>query len=126
MIKRLTFFAIILLAPLFTFAQSVTINETGGWLESAFVKWAPVTGADSYNVYYTGGGVTDKKIDTQLIRSYGTYFRADVLGLAAGSYNFKVAPVTAGVEGTATTTASVAVLAQDRTGFAFNGGRVPG
>lgn len=32
----------------------------------------------------------DQQIDTQLIRSYGTYFRADVPGLAAGSYTLKV------------------------------------
>ena len=107
-------------------SQSVTINETGGWMESAFVKWTPVAGADSYNVYYTGGGQTDKKIDTQLIRSYGTYFRADVLGLAPGSYTIKVAPVTANIEGTATTTGSITVLAHDRNGFAFAGGRIPG
>lgn len=103
-----------------------SITETGGWLESAWVKWSPVTGADSYNVYYTGGGVTMKKIDTQLIRSYGTYFRADVIGLAAGSYTITVVPVTGGIEGTSTTSSSISVLAHDRNGFAFYGGRVPG
>lgn len=107
-------------------AQTVTINETGGWLESAFVKWAPVVGATSYNVYYTGGGITNRQIDTQLIRSYGSYFRADILGLAAGTYTVKVAPVTASGEGTGTTTNSITVVAQDRTGFAFSGGRIPG
>jgi pectate lyase len=106
--------------------SQVTINETGGWMESAFVKWAPVAGADSYNVYYTGGGQTDKKIDEQLIRSYGSYFRADVLGLAAGTYTITVKPVTASVEGTGTTTSSITVLVHDRTGFAYSGGRLPG
>ncbi|HHX15487.1 MAG TPA: hypothetical protein GX724_04940, partial [Fibrobacter sp.] len=37
-------------------AQSVTITEAAGWLETAFVKWVPVSGADSYNVYYSGNG----------------------------------------------------------------------
>jgi pectate lyase len=106
------------------FAQ--TITKSSGWLESAFVEWSPIAGADSYNVYYTGGGQTDKKIDTQLIRSYGTYFRADILGLAAGNYTISIKPVTASVEGTGTTTSSLTVLAQDRTGFAFAGGRIPG
>ncbi|MDD4992482.1 MAG: T9SS type A sorting domain-containing protein [Paludibacter sp.] len=124
--KRLLFFAFILFASAQAWAQSVTISESAGWLESAYVKWQPVSGATSYNVYYTGGGATDKKIDTQLIRSYGTYYRADVLGLAAGTYTIKVAPVIAGVESTATTTGNLTVLAQDRTGFAFDGGRVPG
>ena len=103
-----------------------TITKSSGWLESAFVEWAPVVGADSYNVYYTGGGETNKKIDEPLIRSYGSYFRADVPGLAAGSYTLTVKPVTASVEGTGTTTSSLTVLAQDRNGFAFDGGRVPG
>jgi len=126
MIKKLLFSLIVLLASAQAGAQSVVINESAGWLESAFVKWAPVTNATSYNVYYSGMGITDKKIDTQLIRSYGTYLRADVLGLAAGTYSIKVAPVIAGVEGTATSTGNLTVLAQDRTGFAFDGGRVPG
>jgi pectate lyase len=124
--KRLLIFAIVLIAATQVWAQSVIINETDGWLESAYIKWQPVAGATSYNVYYTGGGATDKKIDTQLIRSYGTYFRADVLGLAAGNYTLKVAPVISGVEGTATTSGSITVAAHDRTGFAFDGGRVPG
>lgn len=76
--------------------------------------------------HYTGGGQTDKKIDTQLIRSYGTYFRADVLGLAPGNYSITVKPVTATIEGTGTTTSNITVLAHDRNGFAFAGGRIPG
>jgi len=105
---------------------SQTITETGGWLESAFVKWSPVAGANSYNVYYTGAGKTDVKIDEPLIRNYGTYFRADVPGLTAGSYTLTVKPVTASIEGAGTTTSSITVLAHDRNGFAFDGGRVPG
>ena len=106
--------------------SQVTITKSSGWLESAFAEWSPVSGADSYNVYYTGGGETNKKIDEQLIRSYGSYFRADVLGLAAGSYTLTIKPVTGGVEGSGITTSSLAVLAQDRNGFAFEGGRIPG
>lgn len=103
-----------------------TINEASGWLESAFVKWQPVSGAQTYNVYYTGNGFTDKKIDDQLIRSYGSYFRADIPGLKAGTYTVKVKPVISGVEGSGTTTGSLTVTAHDRNGFAFEGGRVPG
>lgn len=122
--KKILFCLAILLISCNFFAQ--TITKSSGWLESAFVEWSPVAGADSYNVYYTGGGQTDKKIDTQLIRSYGTYFRADILGLAAGNYTITIKPVTASVEGAGTTTASLTVLAHDRTGFAFAGGRIPG
>ncbi|MBS7255006.1 pectate lyase family protein [Flavobacterium branchiicola] len=107
-------------------AQTVQINEASGWLESAFVKWQPVSNAQTYNVYYSGGGLTDRKIDDQLIRSYGSYFRADIPGLAAGSYTIKVKPVISGVEGTGATTSTLTVSAQDRNGFAFESGRVPG
>ncbi len=98
----------------------VTVNKAEGWLESAYAEWAPVSGAASYNVYCDGN-----KIDNQLIRSYGSYMRADVLGLKAGSHTLKIAPVVNGVEGTAATK-TVTVLAHDRTGFAFSNGRVPG
>lgn len=104
----------------------VTITQATGWLESAYVKWSPVSGADSYKVYYTGGGSIDKIIDNQLIRSYGTYFRADILGLSAGNYTIKVAPVTNNVEGAATVSGSVTVLPHDRSGFAHSNGRIPG
>lgn len=107
-------------------AQQVTIKEASGWLESAFVKWQPVSNAQSYNVYYSGNGFVDKKIDDQLIRSYGSYYRADVPGLKAGTYTIKVKPVLSGTEGTGSTTGNLIVLAQDRNGFAFDGGRVPG
>lgn len=107
-------------------SQSITFIESSGWLETAFAKWTPLPDATSYNVYYSNNGTTYTKIDDQLIRSYGSYYRADVIGLAAGSYTIKVAPVIAGVEGAASTTPSLTVLAHDRTGFAFHGGRVPG
>ncbi|SHG13175.1 Por secretion system C-terminal sorting domain-containing protein [Flavobacterium fluvii] len=108
--------------------SQVTITETTAWLESASVKWTPFAGADSYNVYYTGGGQTDKKIDTQLIRSYGTYFRADVLGLAAGSYTLKIVPVISGTESIANAaiTGLLTVKSHNREGFAFANGIIPG
>lgn len=115
----------LLFGYIFLTAQ-VTITQATGWLESAYVKWTPVSGADSYKVYYTGGGSTDKIIDTQLIRSYGSYFRADILGLSPGNYTIKVAPVTNNVEGTATVSSSVTVLPHDRNGFAHSNGRIPG
>jgi len=121
--KNLLFVAVFLMTVQL-WAQ--TINQASGWLESAFVKWQPVNGAQTYNVYYTGNGLTDKKIDDQLIRSYGSYFRADIPGLKAGTYTVKVKPVINGTEGTGTSTSSLTVVAHDRNGFAFDGGRVPG
>ncbi|GLB53476.1 hypothetical protein NBRC110019_25170 [Neptunitalea chrysea] len=107
-------------------AQSVTFNEASGWMETAFATWQPVSGADSYNVYYSGQGYTNEPVDDQLIRSYGTYYRVDIPGLQAGTYTITVAPVTSGTEGTSATTSSITVTAHDRTGFSFNNSRIPG
>ncbi|MGY3091479.1 pectate lyase [Hymenobacter sp. UYAg731] len=116
----------LMLASLALRAQALTIVESSGWLESAYVRWQPITVAQSYNVYYSGGGIVNQKLDDQLIRNYGSFYRADALGLAPGTYTLKVVPVISGVEGTATVTSSLTVLAQDRAGFAFSNGRVPG
>lgn len=121
--KNLLFLAMFFIAVQ-TWSQQ--INEASGWLESVFVKWQPVSNAQTYNVYYTGEGIVDRKIDNQLIRSYGSYFRADIPGLKAGSYTVKIKPVISGVEGTGTTTSSLTVKAHDRSGFAFANSRVPG
>ncbi|MGE8340368.1 MAG: T9SS type A sorting domain-containing protein [Flavobacterium sp.] len=123
--KNLLFVAVFLMTVQL-WSQTIQINEASGWLETAFVKWQPVTGAQTYNVYYTGNGFTDQKIDDQLIRSYGSYFRADIPGLKAGTYTVKVKPVVNGTEETGATTGNLTVTAHDRNGFAFDGGRVPG
>lgn len=126
MIKKLLLFVLGLVVSASVPAQTVTIIESAGWLESAYVKWQPITEAQSYNVYFTGGGFVNKKIDSPLIRSYGSYYRADVLGLKAGAYTLKVTPVVAGIEGVGTETSSILVESHDRSGFAFSNGRVPG
>ena len=96
-------------------AGVIQITEAKGWQESAYLKWAPFEGASSYNVY-----VDDKKIDAQLIRQYKSYYRADVLGLKAGTYSVKVVPVNAeGTEITGANTASnLVVKSYNREGFA--------
>ena len=103
----------------------VTLNSAEGWLESAFAEWAS-DGSDSYNVYYTGAGASNVKVDGQLIRKYGSKYRVDVVGLKAGSYTLKVASVKGGKEGASTTSKSLTVKAHDRAGFAFSNGHVPG
>lgn len=96
-------------------AGVIQITEAKGWQESAYLKWAPFEGASSYNVYVDG-----KKIDAQLIRQYKSYYRADVLGLKAGTYSVKVVPVNA--EGTeiagANTASNLVVKSYNREGFA--------
>jgi pectate lyase len=102
-------------------ASALTITRQTGWLESAYVTWQPVTGAESYNVYYSGEGVDNKKIDTQLIRRYNDYFRADVPGLKAGAYTLTVKAVDDNdAEFEEATSSSVTVLPHDRSGFAFS------
>ena len=124
--KRTLLYFVAILFALKMEAQSVTITQAVGWLETAYVTWIPIEGVDSYNVYYTGEGITDQKIDTQLIRSYGSYYRADILGLKAGTYNVAVVPVIGNVEGSPTISDMIMVMAQDRNGFAHHGGRSPG
>src|SRR6218665_447589 len=124
--NKILFFITMLFATLSSYAQSVTITQSSGWLESAFVEWIPIGGVDSYNVYYTGQGISNQKIDTQLVRQYGTHFRADIMGLAAGSYTVSIVPVTANIEGAATVSNDIVVAAHDRNGFAHSGGNVPG
>lgn len=105
--------------------QGVEITEARGWLECACVKFNLMDGAKSYNVYVKGGQYADfTQIDVQLVRSYGSYGRADMTGLVAGSYAMKVVPVD--VEGKelaakASTASGLLVKNFDRTGYAhFN------
>ena len=66
----------------------VKIIEAQGWLETAYVKFEKMAGIKTYHVYVNG-----KTIDTQLVRDYGSYGRADAIGLGAGTYTIKVVPV---------------------------------
>lgn len=121
---------IVLLSSLFvwhlSFAQNLIINEAEGWIESASVQWTPVDEAESYNVYYSGGAASNVKIDDQLIRDYGSFFRADILGLKAGTYTLAVKAVVADEEVYEAETKQITVMQHDRTGFAFLNERVPG
>ena len=108
----------------------VEIIEARGWLESAYVKFSPVNGAKTYNVYVKGGQYADfTKIDNELVRNYGTYGRADVVGLQAGAYTIKIVPVNAGgaeIASQEATTSELEVLNYSREGFAFMNGYAPG
>ena len=102
--------------------NGVDITEAKGWMESVYVKWNLYSGATSYTVYIKGGKYADyTKIDNQLVRNYGTYGRADVVGLVAGSgYSIKVVPVINGTEDAtkASIAIDIAVANYDRSGFA--------
>ena len=106
-------------------AAQVSLQNVSGSLESAYAEWAS-DGSDSYNVYYSGAGAKDVKVDAPLIRKYGSKFRVDAVGLKAGDYTLKVVSVKGGKEGAAATSKSISVKAHDRSGFAFSDGHVPG
>ena len=103
----------------------VSLQNVAGSLESAYAEWAS-DGSDSYNVYYSGAGSSNVKVDASLIRKYGSKYRVDVVGLKAGDYTLKVVSVKGGSEGASTTSKSITVKSHDRAGFAFSNGRVPG
>ncbi|MBN2174864.1 MAG: T9SS type A sorting domain-containing protein [Bacteroidales bacterium] len=116
--------AIVVSGLLFFLQLSAQINiiESGGWHEAAYIKWTHVQDATSYNVYYSGEGVTNQKIDEPLIRNYGSCnYRADVAGIKAGNYTITVVPVFNGIENVslATTTSTITVQPHVREGFAF-------
>lgn len=74
--------------------QSVVVTEAQGWLESVYAKWELLSDATGYNIYIRGGQYNDwTPIDPELVRNYGTYGRADVVGLVAGEYELKIQPV---------------------------------
>ena len=101
---------------------TIQVTEAKGWLESAYVKFGKLDGAKGYHVYVKGGPYSDyTKIDHQLVRNYGTYGRADVVGLPAGTYSLKVVAVNgSGVEvsSTACETEALEVKNYNRDGFA--------
>ncbi len=114
---------IIVFQPVVTAAEStVTVTESGGWNESAYVKWSAYTGAEGYNVYIKPVSGQYAKLDDMLVREYKDCFRADALGLAAGDYVMKVVPVVSGAEETAAAaeTGTLKAVNYLREGFAFS------
>lgn len=102
---------------------AVTVKEVGGWFESGYVTFEKLSTASTYAVYYKSTTGDYLKLDSELVRDYGTYGRADVLGITAGTYQFKIVPIdAAGNELTAdiTETTTFEAKAHDRTGFAHH------
>ncbi|MCM1557705.1 MAG: InlB B-repeat-containing protein, partial [Anaeroplasma bactoclasticum] len=99
------------------------MNKAEGYLEGAYLEWKTFADCTEYNVYYKKVGENDssyKQIDQQLIREYPNKYRADILGLAAGNYVVKVVPVHNNEELKTAATENVAVVAHERSGFAFS------
>ena len=101
---------------------SIEVTLTGYSFETIYCEWKPLEGADSYRVYCNG-----VKVDTQLIRNYGTYYRCDVLGLNAGEYTIDIIPVLDGSEvASSKTSFKKATINHIREGFAFVNGTSSG
>ena len=128
--KKLVLLSLFSCLTLLASADGIQIVEAQGWLESAYVKFGLVEGAKSYHAYIKGGQFGDfTKMDDQLVRNYGSYGRADMVGLQAGTYEMKIVPVDAeGAEMTAQagSAANLEVVNYSREGFAFKDGYAPG
>lgn len=99
------------------------VTASKGELETAYVTWTAADNAKWYNVYCSPAGANSwTKLDAPLVRQYKDYFRADAVGLKAGSYDMKIVPVS-GEDTEATeysaTASGITVYAHDRSGFAF-------
>ena len=107
-------------------ATEVTVTRCEGWIETATIQWTAVKGAAKYGVSYSGEGVSGNA-DDMLIRSYEGYVRCDIPGLKAGNYSLTVTAYGESGEVLLTSDAkSVKVKAQNREGYAFTEGVVPG
>jgi pectate lyase len=126
--KRLFVFSLMLILvsgtfALPAFAESISLTESGGWFESAYIKWKPIGNAASYNVYVKPASAGDSaytQIDDTLIRKYPSYWRADAVGLAAGQYIMKVEAILSNGTKESAVSSTLTVNANDRTGFAFS------
>ncbi len=104
---------------------AVTVQSARGWLESAWVEWQHLEGAQAYHVYVKAvDGDNWTQLDNELVRNYGTYGRADALGLKAGWYQLKVVPVDgqgSEMAAEAASTDNLDVRAYNRQGYAHFG-----
>ncbi len=104
------------------YSGDVNITEAGGYQEGAYVEWKDYTGAVQYVVSYQLSGGEWVRIDDQLIRRYSDHWRADMVGLRAGTYSIKVDAYTSASAFKTSTVSNISVIAYDRTGFAFTAG----
>lgn len=108
--------------------SSIKISYARGSMETAYVVWTNTAPVEKYNVYIVSEDGTETKLDDELVRYYGNYYRADAVGIKAGNYHFKITEIKNGAENTAEAAVSdtVPVIAHVREGFGFAGGIVPG
>ncbi|WP_455497168.1 pectate lyase family protein [Coprobacter sp.] len=112
-------------AFVYTASAQITIKRTAGWHESAYITWDLYPGADMYNVYVKELSASVwTQLDKELIRNYGYYGRADMVGLKVGNYQFKVEATQSGnvISESSVISDAVVVTAHDRGGFAHKDG----
>jgi pectate lyase len=105
------------------YASGLSIIGGGGWNETAYVKWSPESNAEGYNVYVKPVNASDsyyQQIDSELIRKYPSYWRADAVGLATGDYVMKVEARLPDGSTVSAVSNKLSVAANDRSGFAFS------
>ncbi|MBP3952545.1 pectate lyase [Bacillus sp. YZJH907-2] len=103
-------------------AASLSITNSGGWFETAYIEWSPVSNAEGYNVYVKHANAPDsqyEQIDNELIRRYASFWRADAVGLAAGDYVMKVDAILSNGQKVSASSGVISVTEHDRSGFAF-------
>jgi pectate lyase len=89
--------------------------------ETVYAEWTPVSDAAKYEAYIKSGSGAYTQVDDELIRQYPTYWRVDVPGLKAGTYDLKVvAKDSNGSEVATFEKTNISVSAYDRVGFAFS------
>ncbi len=102
--------------------STVKFTNSSCYQEGVFAEWSAVSGATGYNVYVDG-----TQIDSMLIRQYKACFRADAVGLKAGSHTLKVVPIVSGKEDTSKAAeVKLTSSAHDRSGFGFVNGTSSG
>lgn len=107
--------------------QAMTFRQTGAGAETLFATWDDVAGAVRYEVTYTGETRNDVKVDDILVRRYPGFCRVDVPGVSAGDYTLTVRAYNAdGTIADEGVTPTVSAYANNREGFAFSGGNIPG
>ena len=117
--KKILSFMLVMVGLMCSMSASADINITkeGGWFESAYIEWTGAT--QNYTVQIKGGQYADfTAIDKELVRKYKDYYRADMVGLKAGTYQFKI---TGANDNSTATSGNLTVVAHDRSGFAHVG-----
>ena len=106
-----------------TSANPPTFTASGGWVNTAYVTWNAVSGANGYLVEHQRSGTSNwVTVDGPLVRNMGgSAWRADIPGLQSGTYTLRVTSRNGSTSlSNGSRTVSVNVRNADRSGFAFS------